>query len=159
MTTTVTPRRDDPGPTVGDERRHARGSAASGGDICGPHDVAVGHEATAAAGKDAARGFGYPSLAERTCRRRAPLVDEHHGNAGQCGLVGQDPGQMHPPPLSEAAVLARPGISAGDALGVTDDEGAHPLAHRPGHHCLGRLVMGLAHPATVTGLGAALGSS
>src|SRR5437879_4074496 len=110
MTTTVTPRRHDPGTTVGDERWHARGSAASGGDVGGPDDIAMGQEAAVATGEDAALGLGYPCLTDRTSRRRAPLVDEHHRDAAQRGLVDQGLGQVHPAPLSQAAVLAPPGV-------------------------------------------------
>lgn len=44
----------------------------------------------------------------------------------------------------------------GDALGITDQQGAYPVLHRKRHGLLGRLVMGLVDTAVVTGLSPAL---
>jgi hypothetical protein len=46
-----------------------------------------------------------------------------------------------------------------DATGVTDRQGPGPLLHRPGDDGLGGLVVGLANPPLVAGLGGALGAA
>src|SRR5205085_9482819 len=141
VTAPVTPCRCSPGPTVRDACGCTRGSAAPGGDVPGTDEVAVA-----------------PMPALRAGGGRPPLVHEHNLDARQLRLVRQAGKEVGAPPVAKRQVLAPAAVSGGDALGIADDDGAHPALHQPGHHGPGCLVVGLADPAAVAGIGPPAGS-
>jgi hypothetical protein len=109
------------------------------------------------AGEPASPRLGDALMALRAGGGRPPLVHEHHADPGKLRLVRQAGKEMGAPPVAQRQVLAVPACPGGDALGIADDGGAHPLLHQPGHHGSGCLVVGLADPAAVAGLGPATG--
>src|SRR3989440_9917074 len=152
VTAPVTPCRCSPGPTVRDACWGTRGPAASGGDVPGTDEVAVAPMPAVRAGEPPSPRPGDASVALRAGGRRPPLVHEHDLDARQLRLVRQAPQQVGAPPVAKRQVLTVPAIPGGDALGVAHDHGSHLVAHQPGHHGLGRLVVGVADPAAVAGL-------
>jgi hypothetical protein len=112
---------------------------------------------TVRAGELASPRLGDDGVALRAGGRRPPLVHEDDLDACQLGLVRQAPQQVGAPPIAQRQVLATPAVPRRDALGVSYDDGAHLLLHQPGHHRSGCLVVGLADPAAVTGLGSFAG--
>ena len=110
--------------------------------------------------KDPTLGLGGAPVALGAGRRGPPLVDPHDPEPGHGGLVGEGLEEMGAAPgVGHPAVLEAPGILLGDPLGIAHDQGAHVVALRPGDHGPGRLVVGLADPATVASLGSPLRSS
>ncbi len=110
--------------------------------------------------KDPTLGLGGAPVALRAGRRGPPLVDPHDPEPGHGGLVGEGLEEMGAAPgVGHPAVLEAPGILLGDPLGIAHDQGAHVVALRPGDHGPGRLVVGLADPATVASLGPPLRGS
>src|SRR5205807_318412 len=83
---------------------------------------------------------------------------EHNLDTPQLGLVRQAGKQVGAPQVTKRQVLASPAVPGGDAPGIADDHGAHPAFDKPRHDGLGRLVVGLAHPAAVAGLGSSVAS-
>jgi hypothetical protein len=75
------------------------------------------------------------------------------GDAGGLGLVGQDRDQLADAPVPGPLVVPSPGFQVQDAAGVPDGQGADLLLDGPGDDGLGGLVLGLADPAPVPGLG------
>src|SRR5207302_10977947 len=157
VTAPVTPCRRFSGPTVRDACGCTRGSAAPGGDVPGTDQIPVSRVPAVRAAKTASLRLGDTLVALRACRRRPPLVHEHDLDARKLRLVRQAPQQVGAPPVAKRQVLMVPAIPGGDALGVADDHGAHFVVHQPAHHGFGCLVVGLADPAAVAGLGLAPG--
>ncbi len=153
VTAPVTPCRCSPGPTVRDACGCTRGSAAPGGDVSGTDEVPVAPLPAVRAGEGASPRLGDTLVAFRAGGRRPPLVHEHDLDPRQLRLVRQAGEQMRAPPVAKRQVVAPPAVPAGDAPGVAHDHGAHPALHQPGHHRFGCLVVGLADPAAVAGLG------
>ena len=86
----------------------------------------------------------------------APLVDQRDGDPGGLGLVRQGADEVAGAPVPGALVVPPARVQVQHAAGVADRERPDPVLHRPGHHGLGGLVLGLADPPPVPGLGRAL---
>src|SRR5437868_5459103 len=130
MASPVTPCGDSPRPTVLDPWVPTDHPAAGGGDVGGPDDVAVAAETAERTGKGPPPRLGDPLAAQQAGGRSPPLVDLHHTNARQLGLVLQRPDEMGAPPVAKPQVLAPSHVAVADALGVADPEGPHPVLDR-----------------------------
>jgi hypothetical protein len=144
--------------TVRDSRGFGCGDAALGGDVAGGGQVAVTAVAACCAG-EAPAGWSRPVSAAGAGGADGSLVNQFHGDAGLGGFVDQGGSQMGAPPgVGHPPVVVAAGRTVVDAFRVAHHEGAHPVLHGPGHHGFGRLVVGLADPSQVAGLGPALGA-
>jgi hypothetical protein len=76
--------------------------------------------------------------------------------AGQVDDVPQSADEVADPPVPDTLVVAPPRSKVQDTARVTDRQCPGPLLHRPGHHCPGGFVLGLADPPLVPGFGGAL---
>ena len=160
MPSSVTPGRRGAGSTVRGRgcRWHLDDPAGHfAGDVGGAHQVSVGQKSTGLTGEVPTIG----SLADPTVRTGAggpPFIDLDDPDPGPLTLVLQRSAQVRPTPGGRhPAVLDPPRVLGGDALGITHHQGADPVLDGPGHHRLGRLVVGLADLADLTGLSGPLG--
>src|SRR3989440_3570283 len=144
VTAPVTPCRCSPGPTVRDACWGTRGPAASGGDVPGTDEVAVAPMPAVRAGEPPSPRPGDASVALRAGGRRPPLVHQHDLDPRQLRLVRQASQQVGAPPVAKRQVLTVPAVPGGDALGISDDDGAHPVLHQPVQNGPGCLVPRLA---------------
>ena len=74
-----------------------------------------------------------------------------------CGFVGQVAEQVGAVPGPQPAVVDGPEVTVGDAFGVADDQGGDPVGDGPVDDQFGGVVLAVADPAAVAGVGAALG--
>ena len=152
----VTPCRQDAGPTVLDEHRHvrARRSAASlRGDVVGTDQIPVPLEGAMGTAEPPALGLGDPPPAGGTGGGGATLIHQPHHDPGLLSLVAQGLEQVGAAPLPQPEVLHPPGVLVGDALEVAHDQGPDLVVDGEGDHLLGRLMLGLMDAAAMARLG------
>jgi hypothetical protein len=155
----ITSRRHDAGPTVLDERRwfHAQDSTASpGGDVVGTHQIPMPVESAVCADEPATLGFGDALPADRAGGGGATLVHQVNPDAREFGLVAQRLHQMGAAPLPQPEILYATDVVAGDALRVTDHQGANLAAAGKGNHQGGGLMVDLMDPTAMASFCAAL---
>src|SRR6266566_9507272 len=104
MAAPVTPCGDLPHPTVLDPWIATDHPAARGGDVGGPHDVAVATEPAERTAEDPPTGLGDPLPAQGAGRGGSPLVHLHDLDARHLRLVLQGPDEMGAAPRSETQV-------------------------------------------------------
>jgi hypothetical protein len=131
-------------------------AAVAGGDVGGRDQVAVPVVPAVRAAEVAPRGLGDPAGAGGAGGGGAPLVDQPDGDRGGLGLVGQGTDEVAEAPVAGALVVPPARVQVQHAAGVADRERPDPALDGPGHDGLGGLVLGLADPPPVPGLGRAL---
>src|SRR5882724_1231432 len=156
MASPVTPCGDIPHPTVLDPWAPTDHPVARSGDVGGTDDVPVAAESAERTAEGPPPGLGDPPPAERAGRGGPPLVHLDHPDTRQLGLVLQSPDEMRAPPGAQPEVLDLASVPVADPLGVSHPQGPHPVVDRPGHDCLGSLMLSLADPPSMAGLLASL---
>jgi hypothetical protein len=134
-------------------------AAVAGGDVGGRDQVAVPVVPAVRAAEVAPSGPGDPAGAGGAGGGGAPLVNQLDGDPGGLGLIGQGADEVPDPPVASALVVPPAGVQVQHAAGVADRERPHPVLDGPGHCGLGGLVLGLADPPPVPGLGRALAAA
>jgi hypothetical protein len=132
------------------------GAAVAGGDVGGRDQVAVPVVPAVRAAEVAPSGLGDPAGAGGAGGGGAPLVDQPDGDPGGLGFIPQGADEVPDPPVTGALVVPPARVQVEHAAGVADRERPHPVFDGPGHNCFGGLVLGLADPPPVPGLGRAL---